>query len=447
MAFWPLQPAQVRQTTSLRRLTKIFSGQLARLRANGTSRFLPLHLTEEALLQDRVKPAPLTPTALKALPQTPLPKLNKAEQAPQQVAAESLTIFSSSKPLTYCHHRSSRVWLLSRSGRPMRRASASGAATLCDAATLRIARPSKAVILRKTRSCGKADQSVIALVSTRTVMASSAGLTRPASGLRPQRPAGRLRSPMCWVKRCRSPAKLEIDRTIRSPNFGERRDGLRPELVVIHYTAMRDCAGAAKALCDPVREVSAHYLIGRDGAVLELVDPEMRAWHAGTGEWRGADDVNSRSIGIELDNDGLTPFSAPLMASLEALLLGPKGRDANGVLSGLLAAYGIGPQGVIGHSDMAPGRKIDPGRRFDWKRLARQGAAVWSEAKGDVVDAEAFRRDAIVFGYGEMADDLLLEVVRMRFRPWAHGPLDGIDCALMADLAARFGVDRASAGA
>ncbi|MEX3016227.1 N-acetylmuramoyl-L-alanine amidase [Gymnodinialimonas hymeniacidonis] len=229
-----------------------------------------------------------------------------------------------------------------------------------------------------------------------------------------------------------------MDRSIRSPNFGERRDGLRPELVVIHYTAMKTCTGAAKALCDPEREVSAHYLIGRDGTVFELVDPDMRAWHAGQGEWRGAGDVNSRSIGIELDNDGFSPFSAPLMASLEALLLRP---------AGVLAAYGIGAEGVIGHSDMAPGRKIDPGRRFDWKRLARLGAAVWSNAVGEAVDADAFRRDATAFGYGAMADDLLLEVVRMRFRPWARGPLDGTDCAIMADLAARFGVERGAAGA
>ena len=205
--------------------------------------------------------------------------------------------------------------------------------------------------------------------------------------------------------------------------------------MVIHYTAMTDCAGAARALCDPAREVSAHYLIGRDGAVFELVDPKMRAWHAGAGEWRGRSDVNSRSIGIELDNDGLSPFSASLMASLDPLL------------ATLLADFDIGPEGVIGHSDMAPGRKIDPGRRFDWKRLARQGLAVWSEASAEVVDSAAFRRDATAFGYGDMADDLLLDVVRMRFQPWATGPLDGTDCAVMADLATRFGLDRGDVGA
>ena len=233
--------------------------------------------------------------------------------------------------------------------------------------------------------------------------------------------------------------KLEqASKLLKSNNFTERRDGLTPELVVLHYTAMKDCASAAKALCDPEREVSSHYLIGRDGEVLHLVPEEMRAWHAGAGEWRGAGDVNSRSIGIELDNDGASPFSEPLMAALEALL-GPS--------RGLLAAWGIGPEGVIGHSDMAPGRKIDPGRRFDWQRLARQGMAVWSDATGDAVDAAQFRTDARAFGYGDVEDTLLLDVVRMRFRPWASGPLDGTDCAIMADLAARFGLDRTPAGA
>ena len=222
---------------------------------------------------------------------------------------------------------------------------------------------------------------------------------------------------------------------MKSPNFGERRENLRPELVVLHYTAMKDCASAAKALCDPVREVSSHYLIGRDGEVLQLVEEQMRAWHAGVGEWRGAGDVNSRSVGIELDNDGVSPFSEPLMRALETLL------------PTVLAAWGIGPEGVIGHSDMAPGRKIDPGRRFDWQRLARQGMAVWSDARDAEVDAARFRADALAFGYPDVDDALLLDVVRMRFRPWAQGALDGVDCAIMADLAARYGLDRTEPGA
>ena len=215
---------------------------------------------------------------------------------------------------------------------------------------------------------------------------------------------------------------------MKSQNFGERRNGLRPELVVLHYTAMADCAAAARALCDPVREVSAHYLIARTGEVLALVDEPMRAWHGGAGEWRGRGDVNSRSIGIELDNDGVTPFSEPLMAALETLL------------PGIMVRWNIAPDGVIGHSDMAPERKVDPGRRFDWRRLARLGLAVWPEASPPLaVDPGQFRADATGFGYQEMHDDLLLEIVRMRFRPWASGPLGGDDCAVMANLAARFG--------
>lgn len=213
-----------------------------------------------------------------------------------------------------------------------------------------------------------------------------------------------------------------------SPNFGPRRDGLRPELVVLHYTAMADCDAALRVLCSPECEVSAHYLIRRDGRVVALVDEAMRAWHAGAGEWRGRGDVNSRSIGIELDNDGVSPFAAPLMDALE------------GLLPGIMARWGIPAAGVIGHSCMAPGRKIDPGPRFDWQRLARQGLAVWPEGRGTArVDAGRFRADARAFGFPDVADDLLLQAVRLRFRPGARGPLDGRDCALLAEMAARFG--------
>jgi len=213
-----------------------------------------------------------------------------------------------------------------------------------------------------------------------------------------------------------------------SPNFGPRRDGLKPDLIVLHYTAMADCDAALRVLCSPEREVSAHYLIGRDGAVVALVDEAMRAWHAGAGSWRGRGDVNSRSIGIELDNDGATPFTAALMDALDTLL------------PGILARWSIPPEGVIGHSCMAPGRKIDPGPRFDWQRLARAGLAVWpATRKAAPVDPDRFRADAWAFGFPDVAEDLLLTSTRLRFRPGARGPLDGRDCAIMAEMAARFG--------
>lgn len=209
----------------------------------------------------------------------------------------------------------------------------------------------------------------------------------------------------------------------RSPNHGPRRDGLVPELVVLHYTAMADCDAALRVLCDPAREVSAHWLIARDGTVTGLVDEARRAWHAGEGSWGGRGDVNSRSIGIELDNDGASPFSEPLMAALEE------------VLGGILARWRIAPSGVIGHSDMAPERKRDPGPRFDWRRLARRGLSVWPEpGVAEGVDPAGFRAQARGFGYPDVADEVLLRTFRLRFRPGARGPLDGVDCALAAGL-------------
>lgn len=212
-----------------------------------------------------------------------------------------------------------------------------------------------------------------------------------------------------------------------SPNFGPRRHGALPDLVVIHYTAMPSCAAAEARLCDPEAEVSAHYLIDATGIVTALVPEELRAWHAGAGQWGQCRDVNSRSIGIELDNPGTAPFPEAQMAALEALL------------ADLLHRWQIPPERVIGHSDMAPARKADPGPRFDWRRLARQGLSVWPETGREPGD---FAKDAKAFGFPDVAPDLLLAAFRLRFRPWARSPLDAADAALIADLAARFPVDR-----
>ena len=210
-----------------------------------------------------------------------------------------------------------------------------------------------------------------------------------------------------------------------SPNFGERRGGLRPSLIVLHYTAMDSCEAARDRLCDPATEVSAHYLISEAGAVLALVPEEMRAWHAGAGQWRGFDDINSRSVGVELANAGGQPFAAAQMRALEPLL------------GDIMERWSIAPQGVIAHSDMAPGRKADPGARFDWRRLALGGLSVWPGARrGQPGD---FMADAGRFGYGDGGVDAVLAAFRLRFRPWAKGPLDAVDAGMIADLADRFG--------
>lgn len=201
-----------------------------------------------------------------------------------------------------------------------------------------------------------------------------------------------------------------------SPNHGPRRDGAVPSLIVLHYTAMETAEAALARLCDPAAEVSAHYLIAEDGRLFALVPEAARAWHAGQGSWCGRGDVNSWSIGIELANPGplaaFPPFPDPQMQVLERLL------------DDIMARWKIGPDAVIGHSDMAPGRKADPGPKFDWRRLALGGRAVWA-APGAAAGAPgvAFEAAATAAGYpeGETGWSDTLDAIRLRFRPWARG--------------------------
>jgi N-acetylmuramoyl-L-alanine amidase len=196
---------------------------------------------------------------------------------------------------------------------------------------------------------------------------------------------------------------------------------LRPTLIVIHYTAMENAEAAIERLCDPAAEVSAHYVVAGHGQVTRLVAEDQRAWHAGSGEWAGESDINSRSIGIELDNRGNHPFSEPQMSVLE------------GLLKGIMTRWAIPPSGVIGHSDMAPDRKFDPGLHFDWARLARQGlasAGVGGTQNPDITEAE-FTTLAQASGYTATVPlDALLAATRARFAPWRTGPLTGTDMTL-----------------
>ncbi|KAA9010146.1 N-acetylmuramoyl-L-alanine amidase [Histidinibacterium aquaticum] len=219
-----------------------------------------------------------------------------------------------------------------------------------------------------------------------------------------------------------------------SPNFGDRRGGVRPDMVVLHYTAMESCDAALERLCAPEHGVSSHYLIGEDGSLLQLVAEEQRAWHAGQGAWGPVTDVNSRSIGIELDNRGDHPFAEVQVAALESLL------------SDILERHAIPPERVIGHSDMAPSRKRDPGPHFPWQRLAEQGLSVWPEtgAAPELVEATPERLARLTaaltgFGYRGSQATLLFDAFRQRFRPEA-GAFDGTDLAMAEDLALRWPV-------
>ncbi|MBS9715708.1 N-acetylmuramoyl-L-alanine amidase [Pseudohalocynthiibacter aestuariivivens] len=221
-------------------------------------------------------------------------------------------------------------------------------------------------------------------------------------------------------------------RQVSSPNFGERRGGAKPDMVVIHYTAMESADAACARLCDPQYEVSAHYLIDEFGEVSQLVAEEMRAWHAGSGSWGAVSDVNSRSIGIELANSGFAPFSEGQMQSLE------------NVLTGVMARWSIPPERIIGHSDMSPERKNDPGRRFDWRRFARLGLSVWpDEEECNSPSESAFVSALQGFGYPDVEFGPLCTAFRMRFRPWVTGALTAEDVGAALNLARRFPVDRA----
>lgn len=225
-----------------------------------------------------------------------------------------------------------------------------------------------------------------------------------------------------------------------SPNFGARRDGARPDILLLHFTNMATAEAAAARLCDPAAGVSCHYLIGEDGRLWHFVDEAQRAWHAGQGFWGDVCDVNSRSIGIELANRGNHPFPELQMRVLETLT------------RGIMARWQIPPERVVGHSDIAPDRKNDPGPHFDWRRLALQGLSIWQEP-GASADAAAFRSLAGQVGYGAgFSDDAILAALRLRWRPWAHrlaaqGPPEAADLAVLADIAARFPVDRGGQGA
>ena len=213
-----------------------------------------------------------------------------------------------------------------------------------------------------------------------------------------------------------------------SPNCNERRHGGDPDMVVLHYTAMQTAEDALARLCCPEHEVSAHYLISETGQVWQMVDENLRAWHAGAGAWGEITDVNSHSIGIELANPGDRPFPEAQMVALEELL------------GGVLRRWDIAPERVIAHSDMAPDRKFDPGPKFDWRRLALGGLSVWpSSSGGEDRDLDRrFQKAAHCIGYrGALTD--VDRAFRARFgADSADGPIGLRQVAFAEDLALRF---------
>ena len=160
-----------------------------------------------------------------------------------------------------------------------------------------------------------------------------------------------------------------VARLCASPNHGARAGGKAPDSIILHYTGMADGPSALAWLCNPRSSVSCHYLVEEDGAVVQLVAERRRAWHAGRSSWRGVEDMNSASLGIEIVNGGhdggLPPFPERQIRAIIELC-----RD-------LGSRHAIAPERILAHSDIAPGRKQDPGERFPWSELFRAGIGHW----------------------------------------------------------------------
>lgn len=226
-----------------------------------------------------------------------------------------------------------------------------------------------------------------------------------------------------------------------SPNHDARAAAV--DMIVLHYTDMADADAALARLTDPRAKVSAHYLVRADGGVIQLVDEARRAWHAGRSHWDGAGDCNSRSIGIELDSPGHRPaapdFCEPQIAALIELVAAIRDR------------WGVPRRNVVGHSDIAPERKIDPGERFPWSRLAAAGHALWVPpqpprppgAADPARLAAALERAGYALAGGR-ASPALIDAFHRRHLPQRLGrPADGATLATAEAFAAAVAADRA----
>jgi N-acetylmuramoyl-L-alanine amidase len=195
-----------------------------------------------------------------------------------------------------------------------------------------------------------------------------------------------------------------------SPNFDGRPETAPIDMLVMHYTGMESATAALARLCDPQSKVSAHYLIDEDGAIYRLVPEHKRAWHAGVSAWRGFTDINARSIGIEMVNPGhefgYRPFPEAQMAAAIELSRGIVGR------------HKIHARNVVGHSDVAPRRKMDPGELFDWARLAAADVGLWPQDSDIcIMDPDVIADMLAKVGY-DMADPVAaLRAFQRHFRP------------------------------
>jgi N-acetylmuramoyl-L-alanine amidase len=201
-------------------------------------------------------------------------------------------------------------------------------------------------------------------------------------------------------------------------------------MLVLHYTGMRTAEAALEKLCDPAAKVSAHYTVDEDGTVYAHVPEDRRAWHAGLSHWAGATDINAHSIGIEIVNPGHEFGYRAFPEAQIAVLIE--------LAQGILARHPIVPARVLGHSDVAPARKEDPGEMFPWQRLAEAGIGLWPQVIASGLGPEALSR----FGYDPNSpQDKVITAFQRHFRPEKRdGQWDGECASLLAWLLRTTGV-------
>jgi N-acetylmuramoyl-L-alanine amidase len=234
-----------------------------------------------------------------------------------------------------------------------------------------------------------------------------------------------------------------------SPNFGPRRDGKRADAIILHYTGMETGEAAEAWLSNPASEVSAHYLVHEDGRIVQMVREADRAWHAGAGSWHGETDMNSRSVGIEIVNPGhFLGYPEFPDRQIEAVIE---------LCRGISLRHGVAPERVLAHSDIAPARKVDPGEKFPWDRLAaagighfvgpaplREGEALARGSQGEGV--EKLQSMLEFYGYGVdisgIFDEATWQVVtafQRHFRPaWVDGVADPSTVVTLQALLAKL---------
>lgn len=228
-----------------------------------------------------------------------------------------------------------------------------------------------------------------------------------------------------------------VNKVVESPNWNARKQPV--SMVVLHYTGMQSADEALARLCDPAAEVSAHYLIDEDGIVTNLVAEDKRAWHAGASYWRGITDINSASVGIELVNPGhefgYRPFPEPQMDALLPLL------------ADIMDRHDIPRANVVGHSDVAPSRKQDPGEYFDWNRLGDLGLALETPAaKMNLFydNPGAFYLALERFGYDISDGHAVVRAFQRRWRPEIiDGIIDGEIGGILFELLLERDIGRA----